>query len=225
MLPGWYRRPDSNGDQPVVQAEVDVATGRVEWERAFPHEGDVVKCSTPLWRTTRLASGYGDGRDGFLFVTCHGEFLVWYADRDADEPTAIVQSPTYVERYPTEEDVASQVRMLQSARWRPAVNEEEIRSRPKLWYGSRVLDDRRRFWAVSHRNVWSAVIPSLSYIDMFRLTDDGPEYALTLQVADKVMGMDVLGDTLAVLVVRDAGGVVEERRVDWYDISSVTDPR
>jgi hypothetical protein len=32
-------------------------------------------------------------------------------------------------------------------------------------------------------------------------------------------------DTPAVLVVRDAGGVVEERRVDWYDISSVTDPQ
>ena len=69
------------------------------------------------------------------------------------------------------------------------------------------------------------MIPSLSHIDMFRLTDDGPEYALTLQVVDKVVGMDVLGDTLAVLVVRDAGGVVEERRVDWYDISSVTGPR
>ena len=78
---------------------------------------------------------------------------------------------------------------------------------------------------MSHWNAVSAVIPSLSYIDMFRLTDDGPRHALTLQVADKVMGMDVLGDTLAVLVVRDAGGVVEERRVDWYDISSVTDPR
>lgn len=220
---GWYRRPDSSGEPPLVQAEIDVETGRVEWERAFPYEADVVNCSTPLWRTTRLLSGYRDGRDGFLFVTCHGEFLVWYADRDAEEPAAIVQSPTYVERYPTEEDVASTLQTLGSAPWAPS--EEEIRSRPKLWYGPRVLDDRRRFWAVSHWNVGSAVIPSLSYIDMFRLTDDGPQYALTLRVADKVVGMDVLGDTLAVLVVQDAGGVVEERRVDWYDISSVTDPQ
>ena len=224
MASGWYRSPDASGEPPLVQAEIDVETGRVEWERAFPYEADVVNCSTPLWRTTRLASGYGDGRDGFLFVTCHGEFLVWYADRDAEEPTAIVRSPTYVERYPTDEEVASQVRMLQSARWRPAVNEEEIRSRPKSWYGSRVLDDRRRFWAVSHRNAWGDVV-AFSRIDMFRLTDDGPQYSLTLQVADQIVGMDVLGDTLAVLVVRDAGGVVEERRVDWYDISSVTDPR
>ena len=220
---GWYRRPDSSGEPPLVQAEIDVETGRVEWERAFPYEGDVVSCSTPLWRITRLASGYGDGSGGSLVVTCYGEFLVWYADRDADEPTAIVQSPTYVERYPTEEDVASTLQTLGSAPRAPS--EEEIRSRPKGWYGPKVLDERRRFWAVSHWNAGSAVIPSLSYIDMFRLTGDGPEYSLKLQVADKVMGMDVLGDTLAVLVVRDAGGVVEERRVAWYDISSVTDPR
>ena len=219
---GWYRRPDSSGEPPLVQAEIDVETGRVEWERAFPYEGDVVSCSTPLWRTTRLASGYGDGSGGSLFGTCYGEFLVWYAARDADEPAAIVRSPTYVERYPTEEDVASTLRTLRSASWGPP-GEEEIRSRPKGWYGPKVLDDRRRFWAVSHWNAGSAVIPSLSYIDMFRVTDDGPQYALTLQVADKVMGMDVLGDTLAVLIVRDAGGVVEERRVDWYDLSGVTD--
>ncbi|MXX69779.1 MAG: hypothetical protein F4Y74_12585 [Gemmatimonadales bacterium] len=66
--------------------------------------------------------------------------------------------------------------------------------------------------------------PPLSYIDMFRLTDEGPEYALTLQVADKVLGMVVLGDTLAVLVVRDAGGVVPERRVDWYDVEWISPP-
>ena len=206
---GSYRKFDSNGDRPMVQAEIDVATGRVEWERAFPHEADLVNCSTPLWRITRLLSGCGDGSGDLLFLACHGEFLVWYADRDAEEPAAIVRSPTYVERYPTEEDVASTRRTLGSAPWAP--DEEEIRARPKGWYGPRVVDDRRRFWAVSHWNAGSDVIPPLSHIDMFRLTVDGPEYALTLQVADKVVGMDVLGDTLAVLVVRDAGGVVAER--------------
>ncbi len=50
-------------------------------------------------------------------------------------------------------------------------------------------------------------------------------YALTLQVANKVVGMDVLGDTLAVLVERDAGGVVPERRVDWYDVAAVAASR
>ena len=213
---GWYRRPDSNGDQPLVQAEIDVATGRVEWERAFPYAQDIVSCSTPLRRMNRLANG--DGRGDLLFLACYGEFLIWYADRDAEEPAAITRSPTYVERYPNEEDVASELRTLRSAPWAP--DEDEIRTRPKGWYGPRVVDDGRRFWAVSHWHAATDVIPPLSYIEMFRLADTGPEYAVTLQVADKVVGMDVLGDTLAVLVMRDAGGVVPERRVDWYDISA-----
>ncbi len=220
---GWYRRSDSNSDRPAVQAEIDVATGRVEWARAFPYEADVASCSTPLWRITRLLLGYGDGSGDLLFVTCHGEFLVWYADRDAEEPAAIVRSPTYVERYPTEEDVASTLGTLRSAPWAP--DEGQIRSRPKAWYGPKVLDDQRRFWAVSHWDAGADVTPSLSHIDLFRLTDAGPQYALALQVADKVVGMDVLGDTLAVLVVRDGGGVVQERRVDWYDISTVAGGR
>lgn len=216
---GWYRRFDSTGDQPLVQAEIDAATGRVEWERAFPYMGNVVSCSTPLSRVSRLAGG--DGRGDLLFLACYGEVLVWYADRDAEEPTAIVRSPTYVERYPTDEDVAPELRMLRSSSLGSFIREEEIRARPKVWYGPRVVDDRRRFWAVSHWTAESDVIPPLSYIDVFRLTDEGPDYALTLQVVDKVVGMDVLGNTLAVLVERDGGGVITERRVDWYDVASV----
>lgn len=222
-VPGWYRKSDSTGDQPLVQAEIDAATGRVEWERAFPYMGNVVSCSTPLSRVSRLANG--DGLGDLLFLACYGEVLVWYADRDAEEPTAIVRSPTYVERYPTDADVASELRMLQSSSLGSFIGEEEIRARPKVWYGPRVVDDRRRFWAVSHWNAESDVIPPLSYIDMFRLAVDGPAYALTLQVADKVLGMDVLGDTLAVLVERDVGGVIPVRRIDWYDIAALAVPR
>ncbi|WP_419942703.1 hypothetical protein [Candidatus Palauibacter sp.] len=159
-------------------------------------------------------------------MTCYGEFLVWYADRDADEPAAIVRS-TYVERYPTEEDVAASLRRLNSTPpggFRPDANEEDIRARPKVWYGARVLDDQRRFWTVSHWNS-EDVIPDLSYIDMYRLADTGPEYALTLQVADKVVGMDVLGNTLAVLVERETGGVISARRVDWFDVTPLTTSR
>lgn len=211
-----------------VQAEIDTATGSVVWERTFPDEADVVDCSTPRPGSPRrqMGTGYDDGDGGLLFVTCYGEFLVWYADRDADEPGTIMRT-TYVERYPTDEDVASELRFLNSippGRFRPDVDEEAIRARPQVWYGARVVDDERRFWAVSHWNA-SEVIPGLSYIDVFRLTEGGPEYAVTLQVADKVVGMDVLGNTLAVLVERDTGGVVRERRVDWYDVTDMAPQR
>ncbi|WP_419861684.1 hypothetical protein [Candidatus Palauibacter sp.] len=216
-----YMKTGPTGVPSSVDAEIDPATGQILWEREFPYEADVVDCSTPSPESRRrLGWGYQEMGSDLLFVTCSGEFLVWYADRDAEEPGAIVRSPTYVERYPTEEDVASTLRTLRSAPW-GTPDEEEIRARPKVWYGPRVLDDQRRFWAVSHWNAGADVIPPLSHIDLFRLTDTGPEYALTLQVADKVLGMDVLGNTLAVLVERDAGGVVAERRVDWYDIGAV----
>ena len=224
-----YIKFDPGAGSSFVQAEIEAATGSVTWERTFPDEADVVDCSTSWPGRDRppLGSGYSDGGGGLLFVTCFGEFLVWYADRNADDPTAVVRS-TYIERYPSDEDVAAQMRWLNSlpaGGFRPFSSEEEIRERPKVWYGARVVDAGRRFWAVSHWNSVDDVIPALSYIDMFRLTDQGPEYALTLQVADKVVGMDVLANTLAVLVERDVGGVIPERRVDWFDVTAVTGPR
>ena len=223
-LVGRHLKRDA-GDPSFVNAEIEAASGRVVWERAFPEEADIVDCSTPTPgpRRRQLTAGYHDRRGGLLFVACYGEFLVWYADRDADEPAAIVRS-TYVERYPSDEDVAAALEMLNSipaGSFRPSLDEEQIRARPMVWYGPRVADDQRRFWAVSHWNAGD-VIPDLSFIDMYRLADSGPEYALTLRVSDKVVGMDVLGNTFAVLVERDTGGVISERRVDWFDVTAVT---
>lgn len=94
-----YMRLDPGTGSSSAQAEIDVATGDVIWERTLPDEADVVDCSTswPGRGRPRLGAGYSDGSGGLLFVTCFGEFLVWYADRDADDPTTIVRS-TYVER-------------------------------------------------------------------------------------------------------------------------------
>ena len=228
-LVGTHFKRDPDGGLSLVNVEIDPRTGRVVWERAFPDEAALVDCSTPTpgSRRRQLSLGYDDRGGGRLFVTCYGEFLVWYGDREADEPDAIVPS-TYVERYPTDEDVEAALERLNSipaGGWRPDISEEETRARPKVWYGSRVVDDRRRFWAVSHWNSEPAVIPAFSHIDVFRLADTGPEYALTLQVADKVVGMDVLGNTLAVLVERDTGGVIPERRVDWYDVTDLASQR
>jgi len=206
-----------------MTVELDVATGRILWERQFPVEDDVTACSTPRYGTSRhqLAGGYNDRTGGLVFVTCYGEFLVRYADRAAPGPSDIVRS-TYVERYATEEDVAAELRVLDAGRaggFRPNVSAEDIRAEPRVWYGARLVDDRSRFWAVSHWNWSDQVFYEESYIDMYRLTDGGLTFGVTLQVADKVLALDVLGDRMAVFVVRDTGGVVPEYRVDWYDVS------
>lgn len=222
-LVGSYRDPLRN--RSLIFAEIELATGHVLRERTFPLEKNVVDCSTPSAPTPsatnrRLSSGYSGSDQSLLFVACHGEFLVWYADRNDAEPAAIVRS-TYVERYPSDRDVASVLGILEAEPW-IATSEEEVRATPKVWYGPRLVDDRARFWAVSHWEWVEEVIPRTSYIDMFDLTSGGPRYALTLEVKDKAIGMDVLNDTLAVLVERDVGNIIPERRVDWYDVSTVT---
>ncbi len=196
--------------------EIELATGRILWERSFLLERDVVDCSSPGRRDRQLGGGFAGPGSSLLFVTCYGEYLVWYADRDDPEPAAIVRT-TYVERYPTDREVASEMRVLQSAPWQ--VSEDEIRSRPKVWYRASVVDDRQRFWAVWHSEALGRVTTPKSYVDLFHLTSDGPHYALTLELKDIVLGMDVLGDTLAVLVERDVGGLLPERHVEWYDVS------
>ena len=216
-LVGSYRDPSRN--RSLMFAEIELATGHVLEERTFPLEKDVVDCSTPTAADRRLSAGYSGSGRSLLFVACHGEFLVWYTDRNDAEPAAIVRS-TYVERYPSDRDVASVLRTLQTEPWL-ATSEEEVRATPKVWYGPRLVDDRGRFWAVSHWEYVEDVIPRTSYIDMFDLTSDGPRYAFTLELKDKAIGMDVLNDTLAVLVERDVGNVMPERRVDWYDVSTV----
>ena len=206
-----------------MTVELDVATGRILWERQFPVEDDVTVCSTPRYGTSRpqLVGGYNDRAGGLIFVTCYGEFLVRYADRTAPEPSGIVRS-TYVERYATEEDVAAELGALDARRssgFRPNVSAEDIRAEPRVWYGARLVDDRNRFWAVSHWNWADEILYDESYIDMYRLTDDGLTFGVTLQVADKALALDALGDRLAVFVMRDTGGVVPEYRVDWYNVS------
>lgn len=198
-----------------TDVEIELVTGRVLWERSFPLEKDVVDCSTPGPRDRQLSGGYAGSGSSLLFLTCYGEYLVWYAHRDDAEPTAIVRT-TYVERYPTDREVAAEMQVLQSAPWQ--VSEDEIRSRPRAWYGPRVVDDRQRFWAVWYSEPSSEVPTPMSYVDVFHLTTDGPRYALTLELQADVLGMDVLGDTLAVLVERDVGGLLPERRVEWYNV-------
>ncbi len=211
-LVGSYRDQSRN----LVTAEIELATGRVLWDRTFPTENEVVDCSTQSTRSRQLSSGYSGSGRSLLFVACHGEFLVWYLDRNDAKPTAIVRS-TYVERYPTDRDVAALLRTMSEFR----MSDEEVRARPKVWYGPRVVDDAQRFWGVSHWEAVEDVTPPMSYIDLFTLASDGPRYVLTLELKDKVIGMDVLNDTLAVLVERDIGNGQTRRSVDWYDIAEI----
>jgi len=206
--PGEFRRPNDIVRGP--DGTIGVLDGRLLRMSLFSRRGE-----------HQLAGGYNDRAGGLIFVTCYGEFLVRYADRTAPQPSGIVRS-TYVGRYATEEDVAAELGVLDARRsggFCPNVSAEDIRAEPSVWYGGRLVDDRSRFWAVSHWNWSDEVLYDESYIDMYRLTDDGLTFGVTLQIADKTFALDVLGDTLTVFVMRDNRRRRTGVRVDWYDVS------
>lgn len=209
-LRGRYREPGTGS----LEAEVDVHTGLVLWQRLFSE--DILECGIQ-------SSGVPTNENGLLFVACHGEYLIWFADRDADEPTAIIPVPTYVSRFPNRDDVALYARRT----WGRPPSESEIeqyRTTPKHWYGKRRLDERGRLWAIS---AWEAgdAVPDSSYLDVYEVGPSAITYRRTIQVRHKVVGFDVLGETLVVLVDRpvtsaDLAGI-PKRGIDWYTIGEI----
>ena len=206
---GRYRQPGAGW----VDAEVDATTGRILWERSFPE--DILECGL------LQSSGRPTSRGGLVFVACHGEYLIWFAHRDAGEPAAIIPVPTFIPRFPNSEDVALYARRS----WGLPPTESEIeryRTTPKHWYGQRLVDEQDRLWAISHWEAGDAV-PDSSYLDVYDFGLETPAYLGAVQVRHKVVGFDILGETLAVLVDRpvrpsDPAGI-PQRGIDWYRLS------
>ena len=196
-----------------IDAEVDATTGRILWERSFTE--DILECGV------LQSSGRPTSRGGLVFVACRGEYLIWFAHRDAGEPAAIIPVPTFIPRFPNSEDVALYARRS----WGRPPTESEIeryRTTTKRWYGQRLVDEQDRLWAISH---WEAgdVVPDSSYLDVYDVGSETPAYLGAVQLRHKVVGFDILGETLVVLVDRpvrpsDPAGI-PQRGVDWYRLA------
>ncbi len=103
------------------------------------------------------------------------------------------------------------------ARHATAAAVDAFRQEPKRWLlRAPKADDAGRLWILTSRDH-----DEFSYLEFFV----DAAYAGTVRVADRAVGFDVLGATLAVLVQRplasgDPDGV-EDRMVLWYDISGL----
>ena len=78
-------------------------------------------------------------------------------------------------------------------------------------------------WFTTHRNGSGLRPPGdrdrFSYLDVY----EGTEYMGTVRVRDRLVGYDILGGTLAVLVDRQPGvDGIARRAIDWYRIDEVT---
>ena len=101
---------------------------------------------------------------------------------------------------------------------------ESYRTSPKSWYlGADALrfDGEGRLWAATTRDR-----DRFSYFDVWA----GTEHLGMVRIHDRIIGYDLYGETLAVLVERrPAPDGAAPRAIDWYDIGGLefggADPR
>ena len=155
-----------------------------------------------------------------LFRACRGQLLVWYADRDDDAPAEVAAVPTYRRTLPREAEVESYIRGLTrlASGVAPSTSDvEEFRNRPRNWHTSHIrFDGRGRAWIATNRGAGD-----FSYIDVH----EGVAYLGTVRVRHSLIGMDIAGSVLVVLVDRpirsDDPAGIPQRGIDWYDLSGV----
>ena len=185
--------------------EIDLASATLRWERHDIHNVVATECG-------RVALGVASPTGGWTFPACQRE-LVFFLDRDAPTATAI-RSPTYAEELPNERDLAEH--QERAGRMAFQMDLDTYRETPKrnhLRIGSLAYDDQARLWVATQRDR-----AHFSYFDLY----GGTEYVGSVQIKDRVLGYDLYGSTLVVLVERplDADGI-GWRALDWYDIAEV----
>lgn len=224
VLTGVSRRlvmPGADDDGPLVTLyEVNIASGGIVREEMSPAGPWDVECG-------RVIDGIPDRRGGWAFLACDG-YLVF--DGGAGGEATVVRAPTYVEEFPDEAEVArrreeieSFDRSLAELGLEPTESTEDqlerYRSTPKRYYLStsqHLFDARNRYWVATHRD-----LHEWSWLDVY----ENAEYVASVKVRDRMLGFDVMGSTLVVLVERrlgvgDADGV-PDRGVDWYEVEGV----
>ena len=141
--------------------------------------------------------------------------LAFFEHRDG-HGTA-VRSPGYIEVFPNERDLdayASGIARIGGGSGSVSKAMRDAwtagyREKPKGWYrGPFKFDGQGNAWIAINRdrNAWS-------YLEVW----DGPTYLHTMLVRDRLIGYDLLGTTLVVLVERapDAKGIAP-LAIDWY---------
>lgn len=193
--------------------ERDLRSGEILWSRNDVAEAAGTDCIAEF-------AGQMSPSGSLVYWNCHGQ-LVFFKDRDG--PGVVRTSPGRVDELPNDRDVEAYLEGIAritagAVRAPPAVSEayaDEYRSKPKRWYFSNDgpafrFDDRGRTWAATTRDR-----DERSYIEVW----DGPEYLATVEIRDRLMGFDLLGDWLVAHVERepDRDGIAA-RGIDWYAV-------
>lgn len=202
----------STGTRLSIPAEMDLGSGTVVWS------GDpIAQAADAECLFTGLGAMSGEGT--WVSWNCNHELVVF---EDRDGPGEARLSPAYVAETPNQRDVDEYLDgmarigagYVHTPPRLSASYAAEYRSKPKRWYLGRGqtfrFDDQGRIWAATTYNR-----DERSYIEVW----DGSEYLTTVEVRDRLLGYDLLGDLLAVHVERkpDRHGVAP-RAIDWYRV-------
>lgn len=199
--------PGSGGFMSSI--EVDIEAAAIVRQEEFP--AVEVECGMVFY-------GLPVPQGGWVFTACDGNLI--FVASDAEK--AVIQAPTYTGELPSDRDIADWIETERSfGRAGNADHEaalEEFRNTPKDYHlgWSEKFDEQVRFWVATERDR-----DEFSYLDVY-LPDTGTLFG-SVRVQDRVLGFDVAGSTVAVLVERaptpnDPEGI-PARAVDWYDIS------
>ena len=198
--------------------ELDAESGEMVWQRG--DVGDIASTECGL-----VAEGLPTPAGGYVFRACRNE-LVFLDSRNANR-ARVVPSPTYIEAFPNERDIAKylgDMALMSRTTSLPASAMEPyaaaFREQPKNWFlvpTALAFDNRDRLWVATTRDR-----DSFSYLDIWI----GTEYAGTVRIQDRLVGYDLLGSTLVALVERAPGpNGIANRAIDWYDIGGVEFPK
>lgn len=200
--------------------EIDTRTGEVLWERDFPVDAPGECAEHPLLTEGTLSvsahvptNGYLTPWNSVLFI-CRANLALW-EHRDAEE-FEVLDPVSHEDEYPNAQDVADYEATMRAV---PGASDfareaREYANTPKHWWmgGQTPVFDQARDWAWIGAN---RDRESFSYVDIF--AGERFEYVGAMRVEGRMVGFDLLGSTLVVLVELPLSDVA----IDWYDISGL----
>ena len=204
-------RARSDTGRVFTPTERDLRSGEVLWSRTGIADALNAGCISEF-------AGRMSPAGSLVYWNCNSE-LVFFRDRDG--PGVVGISPGRVVEFPNDRDVDAYLEGMAritagAVRAPPQLSEayaDGYRSKPKRWYFSNEgpafrFDDQGRTWAATTRDR-----DERSYIEVW----DGPEYLTTVEIQDRLVGFDLLGDLMVTLVERqpDRDGIAA-RGIDWY---------
>ena len=205
----------------VRAAEISLETGEVVEEWQPPGGVPVVE------ECDALAFGFpavGEReRNAWVFLGCEG-YLV-FADNSSE--LTVTRVPGYVDETPSERDVdymeevfgglarSSRASRGNETDFSDIVADYANETKPYyLLRGQEIFDAEGRLWISTSRDR-----DQFSYLDVYSET----QYVGTVKVRERMLGFDVNGSTLAVLVERRVGpddpDGVADVGIDWYDLN------